>query len=78
MRKTETKKRFIEEINLSDKENLLEVTNNSLNCDSKKDLYKLTQDQKTAIAEARQQIRDSHYFTNEQVNNTAEEWLKNK
>lgn len=78
MRKTETKKRFIEEINLSDNKNLLELTNNSLNCDSKKDFYKLTQDQKTAIAEARQQLRDGHYFKNEQVNNAAEEWLKSK
>ena len=56
MRKTITKKRFIEEINLSDKNNLLEVTNNSLNCDSKKDLYKLNGNQKNAIAEARQQV----------------------
>ena len=56
----------------------MEVTYNSLNCDSKKDFYKLTQDQKTAIAEARQQLRDGHYFTNEQVNNAAEEWLKSK
>ena len=78
MRKTETKKRFIEEINLSDKNNLLEVTNNSLNCDSKKDLYKLNGNQKNAIAEARQQVWDGHFFTNDQENEAAEEGLKNK
>ena len=54
MRNTETKKRFIEEINHSDNKNLFEVSNNSLNCDSKKDLYKLNLYQKTAIDEARQ------------------------
>ena len=56
----------------------MEVSNNSLNCDSKKDLYKLIGNQKNAIAEARQQVWDGHFFTNDQENEAAEEGLKNK
>lgn len=49
-----------------------------LDRDNNTDLYKLNEDQKNPIAEARQQVKDGRFFTNDQVNEATEEWLKNK
>ncbi len=77
-RKTAIKEKSIEEINLLDNKNLLEEKYNFLDSDNNTDLYKLNEDQKNPIAEARQQVKDGRFFTNDQVNEATEEWLKNK
>lgn len=78
MRTTEIRKKLIAQINMSNNDSLLEEMYNFLNRDNDTDLYKLNESQKKAIAEARQQVRDGHFFTNDQVNEATEEWLKNK
>lgn len=78
MRTAEIRKKLIAQINMSNNDSLLEEMYNFLNRDNDTDLFKLSEDQKNAIAEARQQVRDGHFFTNDQVNEATEEWLKNK
>jgi hypothetical protein len=39
------------------------------------EIYKLSDDQKSAVNEARQQIKTGQYFTDEQSNNGIDEWL---
>ena len=78
MRTTEIRKKLIAQINMSNNDSLLEEMYNFLNRDNDTALYKLSEDQKNAIEEARQQVRDGHFFTNDQVNEVTEEWLKNK
>ena len=63
---------------MSNNDNLLEEIYNFLTRDNDGDLYKLNEDQKNAIAEARQQVKDGHFFTNDQVNESTEEWLKKR
>lgn len=38
--------------------------------------YELSTEQKSAIVEARNQIRNGHYLTNEEADNEIDEWLK--
>lgn len=78
MRTTEIRKKLIAQINMSNNDSLLEEMYNFLNRDNDTDLYKLNEDQKNAIAVARQQVIGGHFFTNDQVNEATEEWLKNK
>ena len=78
MRTVEIRKRLIEEINLSSNKNLLEEMYNFLNHDNDAELYRLSNDQKDAIAESREQIKNGQFFTNDQVNNEIDEWLKGK
>ncbi len=78
MRTVDIRKRLIEEINLSSNKNLLEEMYNLLNHDNDADLYKLNKEQKAAISEGREQIKNGKFFTNEQVNDEIEEWLKEK
>ena len=78
MKTVEIRKKLIAEINISNNDNLLEEIYNFLTRDNDGDLYKLNEDQKNAIAEARQQVKDGHFFTNDQVNESTEEWLKKR
>ena len=78
MRTVEVKKMLIEKINLSSNKNLLEEMYNFLNHDNDAELYKLSQAQKDAIAEGREQIKNGQFLTNDQVNDEIEEWLKGK
>ena len=39
------------------------------------DIYKLNDDQKSAIQEARQQIKNGQSLTDEQANQETDEWL---
>jgi hypothetical protein len=78
MRTVEIRKKLIEEINLSSNKNLLKEMYNFLNHDNEADLYKLSNAQKAAIEEGRDQIKNGQFLTNEQVNRDIEEWLKEK
>ncbi len=78
METAELRKKLIMEINLSNNKNLLEEMYNFLNHDNDIDLYKLNNDEKDAILEAREQIKNGEVFTNEQVNKEIDEWLKDE
>ncbi len=65
MRTTEIIKTLIAEIGMSNNDSLLEEMSNFFQRDNEIDLYKLNEDQKNAISEARQQVKDGHFFTND-------------
>lgn len=79
MRTVEIRKRLIEEINMSSNKNLLEEMYNFLNHDnSVESIYRLNADQKAAIAESREQVRNGQCFTDDEINSEIEELLKGK
>lgn len=76
MKTVEIKKKLINEINLSKNKNLLEEFYRFLNLENEiEETYKLNSEQKFAIAEARKQIKNDDYLTNEQANQEIDEWL---
>ncbi|QHI35822.1 hypothetical protein IMCC3317_11700 [Kordia antarctica] len=76
MKAIEIKKKLINEINLSKNKNLLEEFYRFLNLENEiEEIYKLNAEQKSAIAEAREQIKNGDYLTNEQANQEIDEWL---
>ncbi len=76
MKTVEIKKKLINEINLSKNKNLLEEFYRFLNLENEiEETYKLNSQQKSAIAEAREQIKNGDYLTNEQANQEIDEWL---
>jgi hypothetical protein len=76
MKTIEIKKKLINEINLSKNKDLLEELYRFLNLENEiEETYKLNTEQKSAIAEARQQIDHGNFLSNEQANQEIEEWL---
>lgn len=76
MKTIEIKKKLINEINLSKNKNLLEEFYHFLNLENEiQQIYKLNMEQKSAIVEAREQIKNGDYLTNEQANEEIDEWL---
>jgi len=76
MKTIEIKKKLINEINLSKNKNLLEEFYRFLNLENEiEETYKLNSQQKSAIAEAREQIKNGDYLTNEQATQEIDEWL---
>lgn len=76
MKSMEIKKKLIDEINLSKNKNLLEEFYYFLNLENEiQETYKLNAEQKSAITEAREQIKKDHYLTSEQANQEIDEWL---
>lgn len=76
MKTTEIKKKLINEINLSENKNLLEEFYHFLNLENEiHEIYKLNAEQNSAIVEAREQIRNDQYLTNEKANQEMDEWL---
>jgi hypothetical protein len=70
------KKKLIDEINLSNNNDLLEELYRFLNLENDiQEIYKLSKGQHAAIDEARNQIKNSHYLTNEQANKEIDKWL---
>lgn len=73
----ELRKRLIDKIQKTDNENLLEEAYRLLELETQDiELYKLTDEQRKAVNEARQQIKDGQFLTDEQANNEIDEWLK--
>ncbi len=73
------KKKLINEINLSEDRSLLEELFRVLNLEKEsKDAYKLNSEQKSAVAEAREQINQGDYLTDKQANQEMDQWLKQK
>lgn len=77
MKTVEIKKKLINEINSSTNKDLLEELYNYLNQENAvQEIYKLNTEQNSAIQEAREQIKNGDYLTNEQANQEIDEWLK--
>lgn len=76
MKTKEIKRKLINEINLSKNKNLLEEFYNFLNLENEiQETYKLNTEQNSAIAEAREQIKNDDYLTNEEADQEIDEWL---
>ncbi|MGC3945576.1 MAG: hypothetical protein QM762_13835 [Chryseolinea sp.] len=73
----ELRRRLIEKkIQKTDNNDLLEETYRLLTIETEDiEKYKLNSDQKSAIIEARQQIKDGHFLSDEQSNKEIDEWL---
>jgi len=73
----ELRKRLIDKIQKTDNENLLEEAYRLLELETQDiEVYILTDEQRKAVNEARQQISDGNFLTDEQANNEIDEWLK--
>jgi len=73
----ELRKRLIDKIQKTDNENLLEEAYRLLELETQDiEVYKLTDEQRKAVNEARQEIKDGQFLTDEQANNEIDEWLR--
>ena len=72
----ELRKRLIDKIQITKDEKLLEEAYRLLESETEDiDRYMLNDSQKEAINEARQQISEGKYLSNEQSNREIDEWL---
>lgn len=77
MKTAEIREKLIREINSSTNKSLLEELYQYLGRENKtQDTYNLSEDQKSAILEAREQIQNGDYLTSEQANQEIDQWLK--
>ncbi|MDH4296949.1 MAG: hypothetical protein OEV74_11750, partial [Cyclobacteriaceae bacterium] len=66
-----------DKIQKTDNENLLEEAYRLLELETQDiEVYKLTDEQRKAVNEARQEIKDGQFLTDEQANNEIDEWLR--
>ena len=73
----ELRKKVIEEIEKTENEDLLGEVYRLLQCETSDiEIYKLSNDQKEAISEARNQIKNGQFLTDEEANKEINEWLK--
>ena len=78
MSTSELKKRLIDKIKETDNNNLLEEAFRLLQLESEDiEAYKLSEDQKNAVNEARQQIKNGQFLTDDEGNKDIDEWLRN-
>ena len=76
MSAVELRKRLIDEIQKTSNEGLLEEAYRLLISETEDmEVYKLNNDQRKAISEARQQIMSGQFLTDEQSNKEIDEWL---
>ena len=76
MSNAELKKRLIDKIQKTDNENLLEEAFRLLQLESEDiEVYKLSDEQKSAVNEAREQIKRGEFLTDDEVNKDVDEWL---
>ena len=76
MKTIDIKKKLINEINLSTNKDLLEEFYRFFNLENEiQEVYNLNSEQNAAIAEAREQIKNDNYLSNEKANQEIEEWL---
>ncbi len=72
----ELKKRLIDKIQKIDNENLLGEAYRLLELETEDiEIYKLNDEQRKAINEARQQIKNGQFLTDEKSNLEIDEWL---
>jgi len=76
MSTSELKKRLIDKIQKTDNENLLEEAFRLLQLESEDiEVYKLLDEQKSAVNEAREQIKRGEFLTDDEANKDIDEWL---
>lgn len=76
MSTTELRKRLIEKIQKPDDLGLLEEAYRLLELESEDiEIYKLSDEQKNVVNEARQQIKSGKYLNDEEANKDIDEWL---
>ena len=76
MSTVELRKRLIDKIQKTDNEGLLQEVYRLLELETEDiEIYKLSDDQKKAVNEGRQQINDGRFLTNDQADNEIDEWL---
>jgi tRNA A22 N-methylase len=76
MSTVELRKRLIDKIQTTKDERILEEAYRLLEIETEDiEIYKLNDDQKRAISEARQQIKNGQFLTDEQANKEIDEWL---
>ena len=76
MSTTELRKRLIDKIEKTENENLLQEAYRLLELETEDiEMYKLNDDQRKAINEARQQINSGQFLTDDQSNKEIDEWL---
>ena len=74
----ELKKRLVNKIEKTHNENVLEEVLRLLQLESDDiEVYKLSEDQKNAVNEARQQIKNGQFLTDDEANKDINEWLRN-
>lgn len=75
---SELKKRLIDKIQETDNENLLKEAFRLLQLESEDtEVYKLSVNQKNAVNEARKQITNGQFLTDDEANKHINEWLQN-
>ena len=78
MRTEQLKKWLIDKIQETDNKNLLEEAFRLLQMQSDDiEPYKLSEDQKIAVNEARLQIKNGQFLTDDEANKDINEWLRN-
>ena len=76
MSSAELKKRLIDKIQKTDNQNLLEEAFRLLQLESEDiEVYKLSDEQKSAVNEAREQIKRGEILTDDEANKDVDEWL---
>lgn len=77
MSTVELRKRLIEKIQKTQDNRLLEEAFRLLDLETTEDIeiYRLTEEQKKAIGEAREQVKNGQFLTEEQANKEIDEWL---
>ena len=77
MMTVELRKRLIDKIQETKDERILEEAYRLLGLETDDiEVYQLNDDQKEAINEARQQVKQGQFLTEEKTNNEIDEWLK--
>jgi len=72
----ELRRRLIDKIQKTENEDLLEEAYRLLELETEDiEIYKLNDDQRKAITEARQQINNGQFLTDDQSNKEIDEWL---
>ncbi len=76
MSTVELRKRLIDRIQRTKDERILEEAYRLLEHETQdSEIYRLNDDQKKSISEARQQIKNGQFLTEEQANKEIDEWL---
>ena len=76
MSTVELRKRLIDKIQKTENKDLLEEASRLLELEMDNiEVYKLTDDQRKAVQEGREQIKQGKYLTDEQANKETDEWL---
>lgn len=77
MSTVELRKRLIEKIQKTQDERILEEAFRLLELETTEDIeiYRLNDEQKKAISEARQQVKNGQFLTEEEANKEIDEWL---